>query len=258
LRPEQAGFPAVIIDKMIADGTAVEKNGRGSAKICSCRRHRPVVRRRKLVEEDSQMKRTLIGAAALAAIACSAGLGAAQDLVRVYTPESVPYIGTTTNFGYGVTPVYRAANYAPVAAVPTTTYYAPAAPSGCCGGGAPAATTSYYAPAATTSYYAPAATTSYYAPAATTTYYAPEATTSYYAPAVVPTTTYYAPAVATTAYYAPTYTSYYAPTAAVVPYTSYYAPAAYAPAYYGRAYYYAPAPLVPGQPIRNAFRARTW
>ena len=28
--------------------------------------------------------------------------------------------------------------------------------------------------------------------------------------------------------------------------------------YYGRAYYYAPAPLVPGQPVRNAFRAMTW
>jgi hypothetical protein len=158
--------------------------------------------------EDQPMKRHMTLLGALAAAICFAQTAAAQDLVRVYAPETIPYIGTTTNYGYGVTPVYRSSNYAPA----TTTYYAPevALP--------------------------------------TTTYYAPGVV----APAVVPTTTYYAP-----------YTTYYAPAAAVVPYTSYYGAAPvytsyYAPRYYGRAYYYAPAPLVPGQPVRNAFRAMTW
>jgi len=91
-------------------------------------------------------------------------------------------------------------------------------------------------------YYAPAPVTTYYAP--TTTYYAP-ATTAYYA---APVTSYYAPAV-TTAYYAPApVTTYYAPT------TAYYAPATTVavgyPVYYGRVRYY-----VPGEPVRNFFRA---
>jgi hypothetical protein len=149
---------------------------------------------------------TLLGALAVAI--CFAQSAAAQELVRVYSPQSYAAVGTTTNYGYGVAPVWQTSNYAPV-----TTYYAPevAVP--------------------------------------TTAYYSPVPTTAYYAPAVVPTTTYYAPAVVPT-------TTYYAP--AVVPTTAYYAPGYYAPAYYGRAYYYAPTPLVPGQPIRNAFRARTW
>ncbi len=78
------------------------------------------------------MKRTLTGMATLAAVVCCAAVGSAQVLERVYTPESTPYIGMTTDFGYGVTPVYRAANYAPVAGVPTTTYYAPTTTSYYC------------------------------------------------------------------------------------------------------------------------------
>ena len=123
------------------------------------------------------MKRTLTWLAALAAVVCFASSAAAQELVRVYTPESIPYIGTTTDFGYGVAPVYRAANYAPVArprlrTATTTLLRAPA-------------TTTYYAPSpTTTSYYAPSCrrprttlrrtrlitlrlTTAYYAPATT-------------------------------------------------------------------------------------------
>jgi hypothetical protein len=102
--------------------------------------------------------------------------------------------------------------------------------------------TTYYAPtvsAPVVSTY-PVATTSYYAPAPVTTYYAP--TTTYYAPA--PVTTYYAP---TTAYYAPVATPYvaaYAPVA--TPYVAGYAPAYY----YGR-----PRVYVPGEPVRNFFRA---
>ncbi|HEX4146110.1 MAG TPA: hypothetical protein VHY91_21590 [Pirellulales bacterium] len=144
------------------------------------------------------MKRQLTLLGALAVAICFAQSAAAQELVRVYTPQSYAAVGTTTNYGYGVAPVWQTSNYAPV-----TTYYAP----------------EVVVP--------------------TTTYYSPVPTTTYYAPAVVPTTTYYAPAVIPT-------TTYYAPT------TAYYAPV------YGRTYYYSPAPLVPGQPIRNAFRAMTW
>ena len=90
------------------------------------------------------MKRHMTLLGALAAAICFAQTAAAQELVRVYAPETIPYIGTTTNYGYGVTPVYRSSNYAPA----TTTYYAPevAVP-----------TTTYYAPAVvpTTTYYAP-------------------------------------------------------------------------------------------------------
>ena len=114
------------------------------------------------------MKRHMTLLGALAAAICFAQTAAAQDLVRVYAPETIPYIGTTTNYGYGVTPVYRSSNYAPA----TTTYYAPevAVP-----------TTTYYAPGVVP-------------------------TTTYYAPAVVPTTAYYAPAAAVvpyTSYYGP-------------------------------------------------------
>ena len=144
------------------------------------------------------MKRYMTLLGALAAVICFTRVSAAQDLVRVYSPQSYAYVGTTTNYGYGVSPVYQTSNYAPV-----TTYYAPSVVP----------------------------------------------TTTYYAPAVVPTTTYYAPAVVPT-------TAYYSPTAAVVPYSTYYVPAAVP--YYGRAYYYAPAPFVPFQPIRNTFCALTW
>jgi hypothetical protein len=132
--------------------------------------------------------------------------------------------------------------YAPTVSAPVVASY-------------PVETTAYYAPAPVTTYYAPAPVTTYYAP--TTTYYAPNPVTNYYAPTV---TSYYAP-VATP------YTSYYAPVA--TPYTSYYAPVAtpyysagYAPvatpyvAGYAPAYYYGrPRVYVPGEPVRNFFRA---
>jgi hypothetical protein len=165
------------------------------------------------------MKRQLTLLGGLAALVCFAQPAAAQELVRVYSPQSYAYVGTATDYGFGSTPVYRTSNYAP-GGVATTTYYAP---------DVVAPTTTYYAPGVAVP------TTTYYAPAVVPT-------TTYYAPAVVPTTTYYAPAVVP-------YSTYYAPS---VGYTSY-----YAPAYYGRRYY-APAPLVPGQPVRNAFRAMTW
>jgi hypothetical protein len=95
----------------------------------------------------------------------------------------------------------------------------------------------YYAPSVETT----GVTTAYYAP--TTTYYAP-VTTAYYAAA--PVTTYYAPTVA---YYAPTpVTTYYA-----TPVTSYYGTAPYYAGY--GSIYYRPTLYVPGQPIRNFFRA---
>jgi len=151
-------------------------------------------------------KLTLFGA--LVVLVGLAEMATAQELVRTYAwPQSYAYVGTATNYGYGVTPTYTT-NYAPVG---TTTYYSP---------------TEVVTP--------------------TTAYYAPQA--------AVPSTAYYAPSVGYTTYYAPSvvapYTTYYAPATA---YTSY-----YSPYYYGRAYYYAPAPLVPGQPVRNAFRAMTW
>lgn len=157
----------------------------------------------------------------------AARLASAQVVVG-YTPAM-------TDYGYGVAVSQRVA-YAPVAApavVPTTAYYAPAA-------AAPVSTC--YAPPA-----AIAPTTAYYAPAVvpTTTYYAPAVvpTTTYYAPAVVPTATYYAPAPVTT-YYAPAVTSYYAPAVATVPVAS--------PLVYARTKYY-----VTGEPVRNFFRAIT-
>ena len=112
------------------------------------------------------MKRQLTLLGALVAVTCFAQLATAQELVRVYSPQSYAYVGTTTNYGYGVAPYYQTSNYAPATtyyapevAVPTTTYYAPAV----------VPTTTYYAPTYST-YYAPAAAvvpyTSYYAPAA--------------------------------------------------------------------------------------------
>jgi hypothetical protein len=177
----------------------------GNGNFIDDRRPDRPARRRNLLEEDLEMTRQLTLLGALAVAICFAQSATAQELVRVYSPQSYAAVGTSTNYGYGVAPVYSS-NYAPA----TTTYYAP----------------EVVVP--------------------TTTYYAPSVvpTTTYYAPAVVPTTTYYAPAVVPT-------TTYYAP--AVVPTTAY-----YAPAYYGRAYYYAPTPLVPFQPVRNAFRAMTW
>jgi hypothetical protein len=83
--------------------------------------------------------------------------------------------------------------------------------------------------------------TTYYAPtvsAPVTTYYAPPVT-SFYAP----TTTYYAPS---TAYYAPVATPYVAAYPAATPYVA---------GYGGAYYYYAPRLYVPGQPVRNFFRA---
>jgi len=134
---------------------------------------------------------TLLGALAVAI--CFAQSAAAQELVRVYSPQSYAAVGTTTNYGYGVAPVWQTSNYAPV-----TTYYAPevAVP-----------TTTYYSPVPTTTYYSPVPTTTYYAPAVVPT-------TTYYAPAAVPYATYYAPRAAYTSYYAPAYYGrayYYAP-----------------------------------------------
>jgi hypothetical protein len=140
------------------------------------------------------------------------------------------------------------------------------APSNCYTG------TTFWRPA-TTTYYAPS-TTTYYAPSLSTSYYAPtvavQPTTTYYAPSVVvePTTTYYAPTTAVaqpvTTYYAPStvvqpVTTYYAPSAVVTPVTSFYAPVTtyYAPATVVQPVVVGPA-FVPGQPIRNNWRARRW
>ncbi len=122
------------------------------------------------------MKRHLTLLGALAAVICFAQSAAAQELVRVYSPQSYAAVGTTTNYGYGVAPVYRSSNYAPA----TTTYYAPGA----------VPTTTYYSPPCR-----PRLTmrTGCRADHDTITPVVP--TTTYYAPGVVPTTTYYAPAV---------------------------------------------------------------
>jgi hypothetical protein len=106
--------------------------------------------------------------------------------------------------------------------------------------------TTYYAPSVettgvTAAYYAP--TTTYYAPV-TTAYYSPAPVTTYYPPA--PVATYYAPTVA---YYAPTpVTTYYA-----TPVTTYYGTTPYYAGY--GSVYYRPTLYVPGQPVRNFFRA---
>jgi hypothetical protein len=91
--------------------------------------------------------------------------------------------------------------------------------------------------------------TTYYAPtvsAPVTTYYAPPVT-SYYAP----TTTYYAPPTA----YAPVATPYVAAYPAATPYVAAYPAATPYVAGYAPYYYYAPRLYVPGQPVRNFFRA---
>ncbi len=115
-----------------------------------------------------------------------------------------------------------------------------------CGCGAVQTT---YAPvAASYSAYYPS-TVTYYAPAQQVTY-APVAPVTYYAP-VTPQVTYYAPA-------APSYTTYYA-APAVQPYATYYAPAVQPTAVYygvpGRSIYGTPRVYMPGQPVRNVWRA---
>jgi hypothetical protein len=118
------------------------------------------------------------------ALAATTSVASAQ-VYSVYSPIA-GYTPAVTDYGYGpaysptVTYYAGSAGVAPVGAIPTTAYYAPAA----------VPTTTYYAPTAaivpTTTYYAPAAVpvTSYYAPAAIPM-------TSYYAPAAVPVTAYY-------------------------------------------------------------------
>jgi hypothetical protein len=93
-------------------------------------------------------------------------------------------------------------------------------------------------------------TVTYYSPAPQVTY-APAAPVTYYSP-VTPQVTYYAPA--------PTYTTFYAsPT--VQPYATYYAPAVQPTVVYygyaGRSVFGAPRVYVPGQPVRNVFKAIT-
>jgi hypothetical protein len=104
-----------------------------------------------------------------------ANIAGAQVVTTYYSPVVAGYTPAVTDFGFG--PAYSPtvtyyANTAVAAVAPTTAYYAPAA-------GAVMPTTTYYAPAAAmpmTTYYAPAAVpvTAYYAPAVMpmTTYYA--------------------------------------------------------------------------------------
>ena len=84
-------------------------------------------------------------------------------------------------------------------------------------------------------YAPPAPVVSYYPPAPITTYYPPAPVTAYYGPA--PVTSYYAPA--------------YAP--GPVPVTAYYGGPV--PFYAGRPVIARTKFYVPGQPVRNAFRA---
>ena len=107
-------------------------------------------------------QKTLLGT--LAAMICFAEPGAAQELVRVYSPQSYADVGTATNYRYGFVPFYPMSIYAP-------------------------------------------------------------------ATGMVPYSTDCAPS--------PAYPNYYAPT-------------------YDGGEFDSPAPLVPGQPLRNRFRAMTW
>ena len=90
--------------------------------------------------------------------------------------------------------------------------------------------------------------TTYYAP--TATYYAPVPYAAYYAPACA---TCYAPVVPRVTYYVRPYATYYAP----APCATCYSPVV---GYYGvagRSVFGAPRFYVPGQPVRNVFRAVT-
>jgi len=129
-----------------------------------------------------------------------------------------------------------------------------------CGCG-PAVTT--YAPAAGnyTLSYTPAVT--YVAPESYVAYSAPAASyVSYYAPAVQPYVAYSAPVTSYVTAYAPTVQPYVAYSAPVTPYVSYY-PAVvrqpYAVRYGvpGASIYGTGKVYVPGEPVRNFFRAVT-
>ncbi|MFI4874965.1 MAG: hypothetical protein ACIALR_06495 [Blastopirellula sp. JB062] len=142
------------------------------------------------------MNRTVIWAsAALFVVASYAGAANAQVAyysapaviaappVVGYVPERRGLFGLRTSYR----PVYGA--YAPVAAVPVTSYYAPAPVTTNYLPATPSVvTTNYYSPLPTTTYYGGTATTT-----PTTTYYAPPST--FYGPvqSATPTTTYYAP-----------------------------------------------------------------
>ena len=67
------------------------------------------------------MNRLMIALFALGATVLVALPAEAQQLARVYSPETVTYMPSTTDFGYGSTPLYRSSFYA----APVTTYYAP-------------------------------------------------------------------------------------------------------------------------------------
>jgi hypothetical protein len=134
--------------------------------------------------------------------------------------------------------------YAPSYATSYSTYYTPSYASSYSTYYTPSYAT-YYAPAPQVSYYAPAVQATYYAPAPQVTYYAPAPQVAYYAP--TPQVTYYAPQAA-----------YYAPVAQ--PCVNCYDPVVAARVVYGvpgRSMFGAPRLYVPGQPVRNTFRAIT-
>jgi hypothetical protein len=144
-----------------------------------------------------------------------------------YAPAATGYVTSYAPVSYSsyATP---AVAYRPVT-TGYSTYYTPATPT---------YTTYYAAPTSGyTTYYAAPTTSSY------TTYYAP--TTSY--AASTPYTTYYAPTTTYSTYYEP-YTSYYYPG-----YSTYY----YGYGVPGTSVYGAPRYYVPGEPVRNTFRAVT-
>ncbi len=163
------------------------------------------------------MKRLATTACVLFAL--GTGVAAANDLVvaPIYTPLAGPVYGAQT--------VY----YGAPAAVPQTTYYAPAA----------VPQTTYYAPAAVpqTTYYAPAPVVAY-----RPTVVRQGRAVVAYSPAVAPTVAYYgAPVVA----YSPVAPApmYAAPGPMMVP--------------VGRPVVVSTKVYVPGQPVRNFFKAIT-